>query len=106
SPIIVPHPGNQNQYYVFYIKEGGLHYSIVDMLLDGGLGEVIAEHQNIRIGDRGRLIDQKLLAVPSCRGVWILVRDRFAGAFLSYHLSADSLDPVPTFSYQGAFPPD
>lgn len=106
SPLIVPDPGNINQYYIFYIKEGSLHFSVVDMSRNAGLGEVIPEQKNIRLGDRGRLIDQKLMAIPSCRGVWILVRDRNAAAFLSYHLTSDGIGSEPVYSYEGALPAD
>lgn len=106
SPVMVPSPGKPRQFYVFYIKEGGLHYSVIDMDREGGLGEVLPEKHNRILGDRGKLIDQKLIAVPSCRGAWILVRDREAAAFLSYSLTETGLDSVPVVSRQGAFPAD
>lgn len=106
SPIIVPHPGHHDRYYIFYIKEGALHYSVVDLSRDNGLGEVVPGERNIMLGDRGKLIDQKLIAVPSCQGAWILVRDRYAGTFLSYSLTENGVNPNPIISRQGAFPPD
>ena len=44
SAIIVPSPGDPNIYYVFTVfvqgNPGGLRYNIVDMTLDGGLGDI------------------------------------------------------------------
>ncbi len=46
SAIIVPNPSNLNEYYVFCVAAdgdtAGFTYSIVDMTLDGGLGDVTA----------------------------------------------------------------
>lgn len=46
SSVIIPNPGNQDQYYVFTVNchennlIDGVRYSIVDMTMDGGLGDV------------------------------------------------------------------
>jgi gliding motility-associated-like protein len=40
----VPKPGNPNQYYIFSINfKSELWYSVVDMSLDGGLGDITSE---------------------------------------------------------------
>jgi hypothetical protein len=47
SALILPNPGNSNQYYIFTADQGGyinpnvgIHYSLVDMMLNNGLGDV------------------------------------------------------------------
>ncbi len=46
GPLIVPHPGNDNQYFVFRTfgwtgELSGLYFCLVDMSLDGGKGDIV-----------------------------------------------------------------
>lgn len=79
--IIIPYPENFNKYYVFYIayqffpvEELGLRYAVVDMSLNGGLGEVT--EKNISIYDS--LTCEKLQAVKHANGRdwWLLARQK------------------------------
>ncbi|MEO8146282.1 MAG: hypothetical protein ABI723_01530 [Bacteroidia bacterium] len=48
--VIIPMPGNSDQYYVFsagVTSIYGLYYSVVDMLLDSGLGGVIQKNNQL-----------------------------------------------------------
>ncbi len=52
SVVIVPKPGNSDQYYIFSnsaddITNAGLRYSIVDMAADGGLGDVDSMEKDV-----------------------------------------------------------
>ncbi|WP_431471773.1 T9SS type B sorting domain-containing protein [Nonlabens sp. SCSIO 43208] len=53
SGIIIPMPENENLYYIFTVGDfnpvTGLNYSVVDMLLDNGLGAVIPSQKNINL---------------------------------------------------------
>lgn len=54
SAIIVPKPASSNIFYVFTVMDqnggsDGLQYSVVDMSLEGGLGDVIPTEKNIPI---------------------------------------------------------
>jgi len=54
SVIIVPDPNNINKYYVLsnhgnVMGLSGLYYSIVDMSLDGGLGDVDINEKNVQL---------------------------------------------------------
>lgn len=56
NSVIIPRPGNSNQYYIFINQcvnnnptGGKLKYSLVDMTLDGGKGAVVAGQKNIII---------------------------------------------------------
>jgi hypothetical protein len=51
---IVPHPGNRDQYFVFSAEPietlgGKVYYHLVDMSLNGGLGDVVPGMKNIEI---------------------------------------------------------
>ncbi len=56
SAIIVPKPNNINEYYIFTVDENptgttnvgnGVNYSIVDMTLNGGFGDITTKNVNI-----------------------------------------------------------
>jgi gliding motility-associated-like protein len=91
--LIVQKPGSDHLFYVFTVEfddpEGpfiGMHYSVVDMNLDGGLGDVTAE-KNIPLA-KGWKAMNKLTAVRHSNGedVWIITRnfksDQWYVAFL------------------------
>lgn len=103
-PLIVPMPGNSSRYYLFYIKNGGLLYSVVDMSLNGGLGDVVPAEKNILLAGWGTLIDHKLLAVAGCNGVWIIVRSKNTNEYYSYQLTAAGVTPSPVVSQAGLLP--
>ncbi len=74
SALIVPRPGNPNQYYLFTVWPGsGLRYSVVDMTLNGGLGDIVAIGKNTLLGATN--VDEKLTGTRHANGVdwWIVV---------------------------------
>src|SRR5690606_10734120 len=73
-PLIVPHPGNDHQYYVFYTRNGGLQYCIVDMTLNNGLGDVVAEHKDILLSGWRTVNGTQLTAVQGCDCIWLVIR--------------------------------
>src|SRR5690606_23628606 len=74
--LIVPMPNNKGKYYVFSLTaiESGmdhLYYSVVDMDLNGGLGDVVPGQQGILIDSS---LSEKMTAVVGDRcNVWLLV---------------------------------
>lgn len=74
--LIVQIPGQPNKYYVFSLieqlkpGEGELYYSVVDMDLNGGLGDVIAAQKGILL-DFG--LSERMIAVPGQQcNIWLL----------------------------------
>jgi len=102
-PVIVPAPGSATHYYVFYIKSGGLHYSVVDMSLNGGQGDVTSQ-KNILLGSYSSLIDQKITAIEGCNCVWLVVRSRNENKYFSYRISKNGVDTNPVVSVCGLLP--
>lgn len=98
SALIVPFPTNPNLYYLFTIRQynepgddglfGGLYYSIVDMRLDQGLGDVQLSTKNTLIE---RYTTEKLTAVPHAnkRDYWILSHAYNSDQFLVYLLTPE-----------------
>src|SRR5690606_14445353 len=106
APLICPHPGNASQYYVIYQKNGGLYYSIVDMSLNGGLGDVVSKNTGINsfAGSAGLSTVSKLTLVQGCSSIWLVVRSLNANQFRSYEISELGLNTVPVISELGNFP--
>lgn len=75
---IIPDPGSHYRYYVFtdggshFAPNPGLYYSIVDMTLDGGMGDVTLK--NVYLQDT---ISEKMTAVHHCNGrdIWLIIHD-------------------------------
>ena len=73
--IIIPDPADDNLHYVFCVEGGGtsphaLYYSVVDMRLDGAMGDVIATKKRIKLGeDFGELMT--VVQGDDC-SIWLL----------------------------------
>ncbi len=93
SGLIVPTPGNANQFYVFTAGalEFGTHdvrYSIVDLTLNGGLGDVV--QKNTFLFDPSA---EKLTAVKHANGtdIWLLTRRSLGNRFYAYRITPAGL---------------
>ncbi|PPK95885.1 gliding motility-associated-like protein [Nonlabens xylanidelens] len=108
SAIIVPLPGNSSIYYVFtvdtddslYRNTEGLHYSIVDMTLNNGTGDVDPFNKNINLLP---ITSEKLTAITNAArdGFWII--SQFEGTFYSYELTVSGLNTTPVSSQVAPF---
>lgn len=103
-PVIVPHPGNTGQYFVFYGRNGGLLYTLFDISLNGGLGHVVQGQDNILVAGYNTVAGEAMTTVQSCTGVWLIVRERQSAAFLSYHIDRNGLHAVPVRSVSDLLP--
>lgn len=93
SAMIVPNPGNPMQYYVFTIAAdggaNGFRYSIVDMVLNSGQGDV-AGIKNVPITDS---VTEKICAIKDrdSDNYWIVVHKWGDNAFYVYELTSAGL---------------
>ncbi|RLD38592.1 MAG: hypothetical protein DRI89_14210 [Bacteroidetes bacterium] len=96
--LIVQKPGSEHLYYLFTVDYSsstgpliGMHYSVVDMNLDGGLGAVTAE-KNIPLDLAWSALD-KLTAVRHTNGedIWIITRNFVIDRFIAFKLTASGL---------------
>ncbi len=93
AALIVPMPGSSRYFYVFttdafyqdFLKNG-FRYSVVDICLDGGLGDIIPTQKNILLVDT---VAEKLTAVRHGNGLdyWIITHKFFSDAFYAYLLT-------------------
>lgn len=88
--VIVPITGQANRYYIFSMlcsetgEMGKLFYSIVDMTLNGGLGDVITTEKGILI-DTGNT--EQMAAVYHCGNYWLLTIAKSQGQVRAYPIS-------------------
>lgn len=110
SAMIVQLPGSTTLYYVFTVPpfEGGnLSYSIVDMTLNGGLGDVVLASKNTPMPNRASLTCEKITTVKHCNGIdwWIITHDIAGGAGSSSYrvwlFSAAGVNATPVVSSAG-----
>lgn len=102
--LIVPLPQDPDLYYVFTTscaEQGftmGAKYSIVDMRLDNGLGDVTVKNQTIRYD-----VAEELAATyhdNNC-DFWIVMHDVDSARYYSYLLTSTGLDTTPVISSVG-----
>ncbi|MBC8321382.1 MAG: gliding motility-associated C-terminal domain-containing protein [Bacteroidetes bacterium] len=95
--LILQKPGSSHLYYVFtvayYSTPIGMHYSVVDIDLDGGMGAVTDE-KNILL-DNTWDVFERMTSVRHANGhdIWVIVRKFDEDAFASYLLTATGLSP-------------
>jgi PKD repeat protein len=102
SAIIVPLPGSSTVYYIFTTPNqgllDGLNYSVVDMSLQGGLGEVTILNSLLHAP-----IGEKVCATRHSNGIdyWIVAHEYASDAFYSFELTSSGVNPVPVICNVG-----
>ncbi len=102
---IVPDPGNPSRFYVFtvddfqHVLKNGLCYSVVDMCLDNGLGDVTAQKNIPLLSLAGE--KQAITKHKNDTDYWLVVHKHFSNAFYAYRISAAGID-YPVISYIGS----
>lgn len=105
---IVPVPGQTKKYYLFSLESGTdpgvpvkLYYSIVDMNLNNGLGDIVTGSKNI-ILDGNSMLSESMLAIQgdNC-DVWLMLHTTTTPTFKAYHITTAGIDPTPVLSTTG-----
>ncbi len=107
--LIIPIPDTLGKYYVFSISSweygentGRFYYSVVDMSLNGGLGDVVPDRKGILI-DSG--LTEKLDATLGDRcNIWLLVQSSGTAAFKAYEITENGINLSPVISSNSFFP--
>lgn len=101
--IIIPAPSsNPGKYYLIRSNTStGLDYSVIDMSLNDGLGDVDAEQKEVSFGGNGGLLLSAIKADLS--GYWLLVLDNENGNsndlnITVYSVNNDGIEAVSEFS--------
>ena len=93
----IPIPLSSSLYYLFttdglerYLQHG-LRYSIVDMCLDNGNGDIINTQKNIPLLDSA---DEKLCAIahPNGTDIWLIAHKHFTNSFYTYLITPSGIN--------------
>lgn len=104
QPVVIPHPANPDQYYIFYAYSHGILYSLLDMGMNGGNGGIVAGQKDIVLAPSGTVISQKMVPVIGCDGVWLVVRSRIMNGYYSYHITHNGINTTSIVSEAGLLP--
>jgi len=111
--IIVPVIGNRNKYYVFTTdgsttdpgngplgRFDGLHYSIVDMELNGGLGDVVPGAKNVYMVDS---TTERIIAMDGAnnREYWVITQLHASRVYYAYKVDCNGVSQTPVISNVG-----
>ncbi|HEU4472315.1 MAG TPA: gliding motility-associated C-terminal domain-containing protein [Flavisolibacter sp.] len=102
SALIVQVPGSSTRYYLFTLEDqtttGRLFYSIIDMSLAGGMGDVDPAFKNIQLADAQT---EMLAAANSTNcGIWVISHRRNSDIFEARLVNASGLS-APVLSSAG-----
>jgi len=104
AAVICEKPGSPNQYYLITVDEqfssGGVRYNVVDMALNGGLGDIVAGQKNIPIF---ATTSEKLCIVPNAQGngFWLLTHDLPGDTFFAFSITTAGINTTPVVSTLG-----
>lgn len=105
-PVVsIPYPGQASKYYIFTLSNGlfsgfsenytpgELNYSILDMKLNDGKGDIVDVRKKIFL--RGGLSGRLVAAKGKCGDLWIVVREMNSNRFLAYKVTTEGIqDPI------------
>jgi gliding motility-associated-like protein len=95
-------PGNPDRYYVFSLSHApnygpyGLYYSIVDMTLSGGMGNVVAGKKLILL-DTGMTEKMTVVRGDNCN-IWLMTRPRSLNQWWAYEITDTGINTTPVVS--------
>lgn len=102
--LIFKMPASSTKYYIFTVGSNngglwGLHYSIIDMTLDGGLGGIIPGQKNIALA-AGTDANDKLTGFGHANGTdfWVIVRKFNNDKYASFLVNSMGVQPTPILS--------
>jgi PKD repeat protein len=106
SAVIVPKIGDPTRYYVFTVDQlsgpKGLNYSIVNMTLDGGKGDVELKNVPVQLN-----VVEKITAVRHCnnKDVWVIAHGSASDIYYAYLVSATGINTTAVISHTGVVLP-
>ncbi len=106
SGIIVPKPGSTTEYYIFTVDAiennlaHGLCYSLVDMTLNGGLGDVVPSEKNVSLLPYSL---EKVTAVGHSNGLstWVITHQWNSNAYYAYLVTTSGVNMTPVITNIG-----
>ena len=119
GPLVIPIIGDSAKYYVFQVDGGsatfsgncgplgrwdGLYYHIVDMSLNGGLGDIIQGRKNISLVDS---TGEAVIAImhENEKDFWVIVRKAHSNRYYSFLVTENGICTIPIITtFSGGLP--
>lgn len=100
SAVIIPRPGSLTDYYIFTVDDGGasgegMYYSLVDMTLNSGDGDVVTTEKNVFLVDD---TSEKIAAVKKSNGYWVITHLASTPTYQAYEITASGVNTTPVVS--------
>ncbi len=99
-------PGSDHLYYLFSLDDGNntpLTYSIVNMTLNGGMGDIVPGQKGIPIDSF--LAEKMLLVAGNNCDIWLVARSLIpVSCYKSYRITANGINTAPVISMVGTLP--
>ncbi len=102
SVLIVPVINDTNKYYVF-TKNTNLYYSIVNLGLNSGMGDIANGDKNTMVGDEGNMGDAFISVPGDDCSIWVITHRAVTKEFLAYKITESGVNPAPVISTVGTY---
>jgi hypothetical protein len=97
AAFIIPVPKSDSLYYLFTTDgierylQNGLRYSLINMCLDNGKGDVVVNQKNTLLLDT---VGEKLCAVvqPNSPNIWLIAHKHFTNSFYAYLITPTGIN--------------
>lgn len=105
SALIVPDPTEPKRFYLFHSDQSGytqptrgVYYSVIDLRLNGGYGDVTVKNQ--KLIHEGT---EKLTAISICGGeaYWVIAHELITNNFVAWFVDGNGVSPLPVKSSIG-----
>lgn len=98
--LIIPYPDDSSKYYIFTLEHfqtatGHLKYSVVDMTLNGGNGDIIPSLKNIIIDSN---LIEGMTSKNACGFHWLVAMKRASNDFVVYKIGPSGNISLPVVS--------
>lgn len=101
--VIVPMPGSSTQYYVFSPSDANnpVKYSVVDMTLDGGLGDVVVASKNTTLLANA---SESAVVIPHDNGIdyWVIFHASTVNTYHVFALTSGGITGPTNYNIGGA----
>lgn len=96
--IIIPMPKNDSLYYLFSIDSSGFYYSLINIRLDNGFGDVTIKNSKI-----SETVTDKITACQHCNSTdtWVITHLKESSTFRSCLITENGISHDPVFSTCG-----
>lgn len=105
--VIVPMPDSANKYYIFSLTShelqadaGKLYYSILDMNLNGGMGDIEPGQKGVFLSSE--LSESMVTTIGDACNIWLITRSKNGLIYKAYEITNTGINTTPVLSNVGA----